>query len=85
MKNQTKKFSVIVFNWIKGVLTKTEKIFQKLEDAKDFAEDQDGDVKIYNEKNEVILSEKKDKKDKKEKKDKKDKKDHPHDDDDEYC
>jgi hypothetical protein len=83
-KEEQKRYSVVVIDWIKGILTKTEKIFSKLNDAKDFAEDQKGEVKIYDEEKKVIFSEnKKDKKDKdkKDKKDKKPKKDKDRDDD----
>lgn len=74
-KEQQKSYSVVVIDWIKGILTKTEKIFSKLNDAKDFAEDQEGEVKIYDEEKKIIFSEnKKDKKDRKNK-DKKDRKD----------
>ena len=76
-KEQQKSYSVVVIDWIKGILTKTEKIFSKLKDAKDFAEDQEGEVKIYDDEKKVIYSE-----NKKEKKDKKPKKDKDRDDDD---
>lgn len=81
-KEQQKSYSVVVIDWIKGILTKTEKIFSKLNDAKDFAEDQKGEVKIYDEEKKVIFSENKKDKDKKDKKDKKPKKDKDRDDDD---
>ncbi len=89
-KEQQKSYSVVVIDWIKGILTKTEKIFSKLNDAKDFAEDQKGEVKIYDEEKKVIFSEDKkdnkhkDKKDKKPKKDKDCDDDDDEDDDDDY-
>jgi len=89
-KEEQKRYSVVVIDWIKGILTKTEKIFSKLNDAKDFAEDQKGEVKIYDEEKKVIFSEDKkdnkhkDKKDKKPKKDKDCDDDDDEDDDDDY-
>jgi hypothetical protein len=89
-KEQQKSYSVVVIDWVNGALTKLQKLFPSFKDAKDYAEDQEGEVKIYDEEKKVIYSEnkkeKKDKKDKeeKDKKDKKPKKDKDRDDDDDY-
>lgn len=86
-KEEQKSYSVVVFDWVNGALTKLQKLFPSFKDAKDYAEDQQGEVKIYDEEKKVIYSEnKKEKKDKKDKeeKDKKPKKDKDRDDDDDY-
>lgn len=78
-----KSYSVVVIGWVNGALTKLQKLFTSFKEAKDYAEDQEGEVKIYDDEKKVIYSEnKKEKKDKKEKKEKKEKKDK--DDDDDY-
>ena len=61
-KNNNKDYSVVIFDWIEGVLTKTEKFFKTVEEAKEFVEGQTGDIKIYNQDKQVIHSEKKVKK-----------------------
>jgi hypothetical protein len=79
-KEKNKSYKVIVIDWVNGVLTKFQKIFPSLKDAKDYAETEDREVKIYDDEEKIIFLEtKKDKKEKKEKKEKKDK-----DDDDDY-
>jgi hypothetical protein len=71
-----KSYSVVVIDWVNGALTKLQKLFPSFKEAKDYAEDQEGEVKIYDDEKKVIYSEnKKEKKDKKEKKEKKEKKD----------
>lgn len=66
IENKTKEknndYSVVIFNWVDGVLTKTEKLFKTIEEAKEFVETQSGDIKIYNVDKQVIHSEKKEKK-----------------------
>jgi hypothetical protein len=78
-KEEQKRYSVVVIDWVNGALTKLQKLFPSFKDAKDYAEDQEGEVKIYDEEKKVIFSE--NKKDKKDKKDKKPKKDKDRDDD----
>jgi bifunctional ADP-heptose synthase (sugar kinase/adenylyltransferase) len=62
LKEKNKDYSVIIFDWIEGVLTKTEYFFETIEEAKKFVETQTGDIKIYNQDKQVVHSEKKEKK-----------------------
>lgn len=69
-KDESKSYSVIVFDWINGALTKIQNFFPTLEQAKSFVQKQTGDVKIYNSEHKIIHSEKKEVKYAKIKKDK---------------
>lgn len=60
-KEKNKDYSVVIFDWIDGVLVKMEKFFTTIEEAKEFVETQTGDIKIYNIDKQVIHSEKKEK------------------------
>lgn len=61
-KEKNNDYSVVIFDWVDGVLVKTEKFFETIEDAKEFVETQTGDIKIYNIDKQVIHSEKREKK-----------------------
>jgi hypothetical protein len=61
-KEKNKDYSVIIFDWVDGVLVKTETFFKTIEEAKEFVETKTGDIKIYNIDKQVIHSEKKEKK-----------------------
>jgi len=61
-KEKNKDYSVIIFDWVDGVLVKTETFFKTIEEAKEFVETKTGDIKIYNIDKQVTHSEKKEKK-----------------------
>jgi hypothetical protein len=61
-KDNNKDYNVVIFDWIEGVLTKTEYSFKTIEEAKEFVTTQTGDIKIYNLDKKVIHSEKREKK-----------------------
>ena len=61
-KEKNKDYSVVIFDWIEGTLTKTEYFFETIDEAKNFVETQTGDIKIYNQDKQVIHSEKREKK-----------------------
>ena len=81
-ENRIKKYVVVVFDWINGVLTKTKNVFSSLNEAETFVDEQtDGEIKLYNSENQIIRSENKQIKFAKVKKDKPGRND---DDDDDY-
>ena len=56
-KDESRNYSVVIFDWVNSVLTKIQNFFPTLEQAKAFVQKQTGDVKIYNSENKVIHSE----------------------------
>jgi hypothetical protein len=58
--NMISKYVVVIFDWKDRSLEKTEYHFETLEEAKSFVSSkEEGDIKIYNNVNQVIHSEKK--------------------------